>query len=477
MKTKITIASIVFSVAVALSTPLDLDNLFNYSDQPVPEYILFDNQQGNEITDAGATLGRVLFYDKKLSVNNSTSCASCHLQSHGFGDTAVLSQGANGLTARHAMRLVNPRFSIGDAFFWDLRASTLEEQTTMPIRDHFELGFSGENGDPSFDDLLTKLNGTDYYPILAKQAFDIEVLDEDHMQFALAQFIRSIQSFDSKFDEGRAQAPNDRARFYNATDSEHRGKMLFLNPPQLSPNAERTGGGFGCAGCHIPPTFDADTRMLSNGIVLDATDDGSGTLLDTDVHRAPSIRDLVNPAGESNGPFFHTGEAADLDEVLDHYNDVGANIPLSVNPNVVDGRLRRQNNYQKLNMTETERTDIKAFLMTLTGSDMYSNPKWSDPFDENGELTLINGPVSVPEVSETHVSVYPNPVVNTAEIRSDANVFGYTLYRYDGTIVHQQQADAPIAQLALHGQTAGTYLIVFTDESGNAISSTKLIKE
>ncbi len=477
MKTKIILSAVVLGVAVALSAPLDLSNMFNYANQPVPEYIQFDNQQGNVITDAGATLGRVLFYDKKLSVNNSTSCASCHHQSHGFGDTARLSQGANGLTARHAMRLVNPRFSIGDAFFWDLRAETLEKQTTMPIRDHFELGFSGENGDPDFSEVLTKINNTEYYPILAEHAFGTETLDEEHVQFALAQFIRSIQSFDSPFDIGRAQAPNHRARFFNASDSEHRGKMMFLNPVNLDDDGNRVSGGFGCAGCHIPPTFDADTRMLSNGIVFDATDDGSGTKLDTDVHRAPALRDLVNPQGEVNGQFFHTGQAETLDDVLDHYNDVGANIPAGFDENLIDGRLRRQGNYQKLHMTDQERTDVKAFLRTLTGSDLYTNPKWSNPFDENGNLEVITGPISVPEVSQRSVSVYPNPVKNTASISSESTVFGYVVFAVTGDVVQRKQSSTPLHQLSLHTQSAGTYMVVFTDETGSALASVKLIKE
>ena len=141
----------VFLIILSSST-LDLGNLFNYENQAVPSYITEDNTAGNVITDEGATLGRVLFYDKNLSSNRTIACASCHIQEFAFSDTAVASQGVNGTTGRHSMRLVNSRFSEEERFFWDERASSLEVQTTMPIQDHAEMGFSGTNGDPDLND-------------------------------------------------------------------------------------------------------------------------------------------------------------------------------------------------------------------------------------------------------------------------------------------------------------------------------------
>ena len=93
-------------------TKIDLENLANYANQPIPDYITIDNTAGNPITDKGATLGRVLFYDKKLSSNNTISCSSCHKQSLAFGDNAVASNGVNGTTTRHSMRLVIKRNQI-----------------------------------------------------------------------------------------------------------------------------------------------------------------------------------------------------------------------------------------------------------------------------------------------------------------------------------------------------------------------------
>ena len=146
------------NVKATFGTNIDLDNLANYANQSIPGYITKDNSAGNSITDKGATLGRVLFYDKNLSSNNTISCASCHQQANAFGDTNVASNGVNGTTGRHSMRLINTRFAVENKFFWNERAASLEIQTTMPIEDHAELGFSGVNGRGNLDSLFKKLS-------------------------------------------------------------------------------------------------------------------------------------------------------------------------------------------------------------------------------------------------------------------------------------------------------------------------------
>ena len=152
------------AVKQKFGTRIDLANLANYANQSKPGYIIKDNSAGNSITNAKATLGRVLFYDKQLSINNTVSCGSCHIQKFAFGDTALASLGVeNGRTGRHSMRLINARFSDEVKFFWDERAATLEQQTTKPIQDHAEMGFSGQNGRPVLSTLLSKIQGIDYY--------------------------------------------------------------------------------------------------------------------------------------------------------------------------------------------------------------------------------------------------------------------------------------------------------------------------
>lgn len=361
------------AILSAFEGRIDLENLPNYANQEIPDYITDDNTTANEITDAGAVLGRVLFYDKNLSIDNTISCSSCHKQAFAFGDHEIASNGVNGTTGRHSMRLVNARFSDEDNFFWDERANTLEDQTTMPIQDHVEMGFSGQDGNADINGLCDKLEAIDYYNELFTFVYGDNEVTEERMQQALAQFIRSIQSFDSKYDEGRAQARNDNDNFTNYTEQENEGKDLFLQRPQFANNGVRIGGGLGCDGCHRAPEFDIDPNSGNNGIIASL---GDSQQLDTEVTRSPSLRDLFNSSGVMNGPLMHTGFTEDLSDVLDHYNEIPAG------GNGLDPRLAPAGNPQRLEMTQDEKEAVIAFIQTLSGSKVYTEEKWSDPFEE-----------------------------------------------------------------------------------------------
>lgn len=350
---------------------IDLDNLYNYANQSIPSYITKDNINTNPISDKAATLGRVLFYDKKLSVNNQISCGSCHKQSLAFGDSLQASIGANGNTARHSMRLVNARFSTERKFFWDERASTLEAQTTMPIQDHAEMGYSGNNGDPGINDLINKLEAVPYYQELFKFVFGDSEITENRLQIALSQFVRSIQSFDSKYDIGRAQAANDGQPFSNFTNQENMGKNMFLAPPQFDANGNRVGGGLGCGGCHRPPEFDIDPNSLNNGVIGKISGSGSDLI----VTKSPTLRDVVKSDGTSNGPFMHIGASNNLITVIDHYNQIS-----TLGNTNLDPRLRPGGNGQNLQLMNGQKDAIVAFLKTLAGNNVYNDLKWSDPF-------------------------------------------------------------------------------------------------
>jgi len=360
---------------------LDLTKLLSYADQPVPAYVNRDNTPaGNPITDIGATLGRVLFYDKALSKNNTISCASCHQQEHAFGDPAVASVGVDGTTGRHSMRLVNARFGDELRFFWDERAPTLEVQTTQPIRDHIEMGFSGGDGDPDFSALVARISEIELYQVLFTAVYGSPEVTEEKMQSALGQFIRSIQSFDSKYDEGLAAAPNPNDNFANFTNEENFGKRLFATPPG-------PGGGAGCATCHRPPTFDIDPRSGHNGVI------GSlGGGLDLSNTRSPGLRDLVNAAGTPHGPFMHDGSKATLLEVINHYNAIPAITP-GLDPRLAGPPLRpgapQTGGGQQLNLSNASKEALVAFLETLTGTSVYSDKKWSSPFDDDNELSFV----------------------------------------------------------------------------------------
>lgn len=361
------------AIATVFSGDIDLENLENYANQTVPNYITKINDGGNPITDPGATLGRVLFYDTSLSTDGTTSCASCHLQTLGFSDAGIVSTGVEGgQTGRHSMRLINTMFADEEDFFWDERAPSHEAQESQPIQDHNEMGFSGQNGRPDLDDLIVQMQATEYYEELFRFVYLDPDITEARIQQALAQFTKSIQSFDSRYDEGRAQVNNNNAQFPNFTANENAGKRLFAQNPD--------DGGAGCQQCHRAPEFDIRPGSDHNGVFRVA---GSTTEFDLTNTRSPSLRDMVGPGGTSNGPFMHDGSLATLRDVIEHYNAIqepASEPPLSEFRATIDNRLFPGGSPQQLNLTETEKDQLEAFLLTLTGESIYTDTKLSDPF-------------------------------------------------------------------------------------------------
>ena len=384
--------ALAFAASLALAAPsllqaeesvIDLAALPNYARQTKPSYIFGDNTpaatgpnpQPNPITNTGATLGRLLFYDKRLSRNDTVSCSSCHQQDHAFGDPAMASTGVAGMTPRHAMRLVNDRFA-EPRFFWDNRAPTLENLASQPLRSALEMGFSGTNGDPNFSDLLAKMSALPEYQTLFNAAFGSPGIDETRIQRAIAQFIRSIQSFDSKFDDGLALGATGQS-FANFTDSEKRGRQLFTNP---SPS------GANCLFCHGDPTFSNSNSTGNDGVI--ATIAG-GT--DLTIISSPTLRDLVGPSGQLNAPLMHNGSFTSIAQVIEHYNTVPDNPNLSF-------FLKQNGAPQRLNLTAQQKLDLEAFLRTLSGKAIYTDPKWSNPFRADGSITIID---TAPPPSQT----------------------------------------------------------------------------
>jgi cytochrome c peroxidase len=369
--TTTTTTATVTALQAAFGANIDLTKLENYANQTVPRYINNDNSGGDPITDAGATLGRVLFYDKNLSISNKVACASCHKQSMAFGDSLIQSIGVNGPTVRHSQRLVNARFAQEVRFFWDKRAATLEDQTIQPILTHNELGYSGLNGDPDINALVAKLQAITYYQQLFKFVYGDSNITVVRLQSALAQFIRSIQSFDSRFDAGLAQTGALNQDFANFTALENQGKALFLGAP--SPLNAPVVTGAGCQTCHRAPTFDIDPNSKNNGIIGVA---GSTTLIDITNTNPPSLRNLLNPAGKVNGLYMHNGVFNNLLDVVNHYDQITV-APANTN---LDPRLGRNGVGQSLRLSAAQKSAIIAFLGTLSGNDVYTNKKWANPF-------------------------------------------------------------------------------------------------
>jgi len=351
---------------LAEATTIDLAHPPNYAAPAWPthydEHVFLSNNipDDNPVTDAGALLGRVLFYDRELSFNRRRSCASCHQQRFGFADTVRFSTGADGRsrTTAHAMRLLNARFYRVGRAFWDKRAPTFEAQASFPILAANELGFDATHG--GMPALLTRLQEQPYYHELFRYVYGDSIVTEDRIQRALAQFVRSLVSVDSRFDEGWnavwniGTADHDLLRpFPGFTDEENRGKVLFVIAP--------VSGGGGCASCHVPPTFTLVGNALTNG--LDAGQ--------TAVFKAPSLKS----AGLA-GRFMHDGRFASLEQVIEHYNSGIQPGPL------LDYRLRPPTSADpmRLNLSASDKRALVAFLRTLRDASIATDPRFADPF-------------------------------------------------------------------------------------------------
>jgi len=313
----------------------------------------------NPVTDMGATLGRVLFHDRRLSINQTVSCASCHQRANGLTDGERFSVGFNTVdrTGMHSMRLGNARFFTPGNAFWDRRAATIEAQVTQPIQDEIEMGFDAAHG--GIAAVITRMNGLKYYPELFELVFGDTVITEFRLQRALAQYVRSVVSTDSRFDAGFAlvfsTALPDRglsAPFTTLTAQENRGKTLFTTPPQQ--------GGAGCIACHTSPTFALAANSRSNGL-----DAGEARLF-----KSPSLKSAA-----IGGPYMHDGRFATLDQVVEHYNSGVQNGP------ALDNRLRLPNGTPlRLNLAAADKLALAAFLRSLTDTVLVSNAKFSSPF-------------------------------------------------------------------------------------------------
>ena len=356
--------STVDPVAAVLNLPA---TAFNYANPLLPGYLNTPNilgqintPAGNTITDNGATLGRVLFYDKNLSINNTIACASCHKQADAFSDPVAKSSGFNsGLTGRNSMSLINAKYYPNGRFFWDQRAATLEDQTLVPIQDIVEMGMT-------LPQLETKLRGLTYYPPLFAKAFGNNTINSNRIALALSQFVRSIVSYQSKYDAGRGTIPPGpppppNAPFLNFTAQENRGKEIFLSPVG------------GCAPCHGSETFTAPEEK-NNGLDMVTTDRGFGQVINnTALDATFKVTSLRNV--ELTAPYMHDGRFTTLEQVVEHYSSGVRNHP-NLSP-----QLRLPNGQPRLtNLSPGDKVALVAFLKTLTDVNVIADVKYSNPF-------------------------------------------------------------------------------------------------
>tara|TARA_B100000795_G_scaffold98967_1_gene72731 strand:- start:2805 stop:4049 length:1245 start_codon:yes stop_codon:yes gene_type:complete len=321
----------------------------------------------NPITNAGATLGRVLFYEKELSANGTISCSSCHIQEKGFSDDALLSLGFDGgTTRRHSMGLTNARFYETGKFFWDERAESLEDQVLMPFQDPVEMGMT-------LDQVVQTVSDQSYSATLFENAFGDNIVTSDRIAKALAQFVRSLVSFNSKYDQGRTMVNSPIVDFPNFTLEENLGKQIFNSQNLAAPS---------CNSCHLSEAFtapllatNATTSGTNNGLDLFSTDDlgiseTTGINGHTGKFKVPSLRNVA-----LRPPFMHDGRFSTLEEVINHYSTGIQNHP-TLQPFLLDD----SDNPVNYDFSENEKAALVAFLNTLTDEEFITNEKFSDPF-------------------------------------------------------------------------------------------------
>jgi cytochrome c peroxidase len=305
----------------------------------------------NPTTDAGATLGRVLFYDKRLSITNTHSCGSCHEQQHGFTVATRFAAGATGeLSRRNPMALGNARYNIHGRYFGDLRAAGLEELALLPIEDPIELG----NTLPA---VIAKLSATDFYPPLFANAFGTEEINSSRIARAIAQFLRSIVSYRSRFDLAYhyVYPPADADPTTVLTSQELLGADMYVHG--------------NCGHCHTIG-IQTNDRPANNGLDEQFTDAGAGD----GEFRATSLRNIAVTA-----PYMHDGRFATLREVIDHY-DSGVKASPQLNFLLRDHNGAGSDFPRRLNMTEEQKDALEAFLNTFTDHALLNDPKFADPF-------------------------------------------------------------------------------------------------
>jgi cytochrome c peroxidase len=205
---------------------------------------------------------------------------------------------------------------------------------------------------------------------------------------------------------------------------------------------------------------------LNNGVIGVAGSPGEIDLFNT---RAPTLRDLVNPQGLVNGPLMHNAQFTSLEQVIDHYNLIPQN-PANTNLD-----LRLQGPGSNLGLTPEEKSALVAFLRTLSGTNVYTDERWSDPFDANGNVTLIGGSAQVISHSPVELSVYPNTAIDEVNVHAAAGTYTMSVFSmtgskvYSGTFTNHTKLD-------VRSWKSGIYVFQIRDEKGRTFKR-KVIKD
>ncbi len=316
-----------------------------------------DIPEDNPFTEEGISLGRFLFYEKRLSLDNSIACASCHSPETAFSDSAKFSKGVGNLVGtRQSMALINLGWQT--SYFWDGRAKTLEEQILGPVPNPVEMHLE-------WSEAVARLTGDITYRNKFYQTFGTTTITKELVAKAIAQFLRTMISGNSKFDvmlkfsNGQALTGAEQSKLSTVSPDEWAGYDLF-----------KSLNGADCFHCHNGPLMQVQ-KFSNNGLDAMFTDLGRGAITnnpnDNGLFKTPTLRNIALSA-----PYMHDGRFKTLDEVILHYSS-GIQSSPTIDPKI---EFAGEGGVQ---LDATERAQLKLFLETLTDYDFINNPKFKNP--------------------------------------------------------------------------------------------------
>lgn len=306
----------------------------------------------NPMTQEGVELGRKLFFDERLSANNTQSCGSCHIPAASFSDTASFSLGIDGIAGnRNSMPLINLGWM--NELFWDGRATGIENQVFQPVTNPVEMH-------TTWPDVAAKLQQDLLYPTLFEQVFGTSTIDSVLVSKAISQFLRTLISGNAPFDKYLRTGKSG----WNPTAEQaaYEGFTIFMD--------ETKGDCFHCHGDAYNPLW-TDNHFHNNGLDVTFTDNGRGAVtgnnFDNGKFKTPTLRNLVFTA-----PYMHDGRFATLQEVINHYSQ-GLQNSATIDP------LMKHIGTGGSQMNPGDKYKLYLFLVSLSDSSFVTNPAFQDP--------------------------------------------------------------------------------------------------
>jgi len=396
----------------------------------VTEWGFNDNAVFDVITDEGATLGRVLFYDQLLSANNNLSCATCHSQHLSFADDSPFSEGVSSETDVNSMHLNDLGWTNRSGFFWDLSQHDLADMIDLPLTNPNEIGLT------DIQDLVIKMEQTTYYPELFEKAYGSTMITKDRIQTAIMEFLSSMTTFNTRFDQAKRGE-------LELTDLEQMGEALFLEHCSI---CHTHGSSFllgpGGGDPMDSPLF-VTPSLFANGLPLEQGDIGAGQWNPefSGLFKAPTLRNI-----EKTRPYMHDGRFETLEDVVEHYSS-------GLEPTVEEwGGILPSGG---LNFNWLEKQALVDFMKTLTDESFLSDVRFSDPFDNP---VNENEPVA----AFYDMQVFPNPTSDVLSISFDnpnRQLVDVYLLSIDGKVVRKMSTHLDGLSTDVSQLTKGTYLV------------------